>query len=216
MILSKAKHIIASQLSRVGSEYISDDGDDNTFDAVIAKANVSYDRPGHEYTLLTAYNSNIADGAIISGQGDEHFIPLKIDKPNTSGGSGQYIRGYLQQANASGDISLYINPANASKDVWGQPSGTDGTDWGWVIQKTGVYACFNRMEMRPESKPNTIGQIESAEYLVNVPWNVNASFTPIAECRFTDRNSKDWKVLDVDDKRHINQAYELRVVTDDR
>ena len=212
MILSRAKHTVASVLERLGSEYTSNG---NTFKAVIAKSQVSYDKPSHQYTLLAAHNANITNGKIITGQ-DECFIPTKIDKPNTSGGESQYIRGYLQQANASGDISLYINPANASKDVWGQPSGVEGTGWGWVIKKTGVYACFNRMEMRPENKADVIGQIESAEYLVNVPWNINASFTPIAECRFTDRNGTNWKILDIDNKKHINQAYELRVVTDDR
>jgi len=212
MILSRAKHIIAGSTQRHGSEYTSDG---NTFNAIIAKSQVSYDKPSQEYTLLAAYNADITNGATISGQ-DEYFIPTKIEKPNTSGGVEQYIRGYLQQANASGDISLYINPANASKDVWGQPSGTEGTNWGWVIKKTGVYVCFNRMEMRPENKADTVGQIESAEYLVNVAWNINASFTPIAECRFTDRNGTNWKILDVDDKKHINQSYELRVVTDDR
>jgi hypothetical protein len=70
--------------------------------------------------------------------------------------------------------------------------------------------------MRPDSKPDSVGQIDSAEYLMTIPWNVNASFTPIAECRFTDRNSDNWKILDVDNKTYINQSYVVRVVTDDR
>lgn len=215
MILSRAKHIIASQLERIGSEHTSSDGD--TFKAVIAKANVSYDRPSHEYTLLAAHNAVIADGKLITSEQGEYFIPTRLEKPNTSGGVDQYIRGYLQKANASGDISLYINPANASKDVWGEPSGVEGADWGWVIQKTGIDACFERMEMRPRNLSDTIGQVEEAEYLVTVPWaDVNASFTPIAECRFAGRNGQDWKVLDVDNKTYINQAYIMRVVTDSR
>ena len=214
MLLSKAKHIIASQLERVGTEYTS--GSD-TFNGVISKANVSYDKPSHEYTILVSYDASINDGKTISGEGN-YFVPTKIDRPNTSGGSEQYTRGYLQLANASGDISLYINPANASKDVWGEPTGTEGTDWSWVIQKTGIHACFERMEMRPRNtSDNAIGQIEEAEYLVTVPWvDLNASFTPIAECRFTDRNGDDWKVLDIDNKTYINQSYIMRVVTDDR
>jgi len=212
MILSKLKNVIASNLVRVGTEYTSAG---NTFKAVISKANVSYDKPGHEYTFLANYNASVTDGAIISGEGD-YFVPTNIDKPNTSGGTEQYIRGYLQKANASGDISSYVDAANASKDVWGEPIGAEGTDYGWIIQKTGIHACFNRLEMRPENESDSIGQIESAEYIVNVPWNINASFTPIPECRFTDRNDKKWKILDIDNKRHINQAYELRVITDDR
>ena len=212
MILSRAKHIVASTLERLGSEYISDG---NTFKAVIAKSQVSYDKPSHQYTLLSAHNADIADGKIITGQ-DEHFIPTKMEKPNTSGGKSQYTRGYLQQANASGDIKSFINPSNASKDVWGKPTEVEGTDWGWVIQKTGIYVCFERMEMRPRNT-DAIGQIEEAEYLVAISWaDVNASFTPIAECRLTDRHDNDWKVLDVDNKTYINQAYIMRVVTDDR
>jgi len=210
MNLTKIKNIIAGRLNKIGSDYISND---NTFKAVIVKANVSYDQPTQEFTLLAAYNASINDGYLIEGQGD-HFVPTKIDKPVTSGGNEQYIRGYLKQANASIDISTYIDPVNASKDVWGNPTGTDGTDWGWVIQKTGVWVNFEKMELRPSNE--RIGQVEDAEYLVSVPWSVNASFTPIAECRLTDRNSKDWKVLDIDDKSYINQAYLLRISTDAR
>lgn len=215
MILSRAKHIITSQINRIGSAYTSGDNNNNkTFKAIIAKANVSYDKPSHEYTLLAAYNASIDNGKIISGQ-DEHYIPTKIDKPNISGGATQYIRGYLQQANASGDLKSFIDPVNASKDAWDKPTGTEGIDWGWVTKKTGIYACFDRQEMRPRNS-DTIGQIEESEYLVSIPWNVNASYTPIAECRFTDRNGNDWKILDIDDKTYINQAYIMRIVTDDR
>lgn len=212
MILSRAKHIIASQVGRIGSSYTSGS---NTFKAVISKSQVSYDKPSHEYTLLATHDADISDGKIIIGQ-NEYFIPTKIEKPNMSGGESQYTRGYLQQANASGDIKSFIDPANASKDVWGKPTGTEGTDWGWVIQKTGIYVCFERMEMRPRNT-DAIGQIEEAEYLVAISWaDVNASFTPIAECRFTDRHDNDWKIVDVDNKTCINQAYIMRVVTDDR
>ena len=120
----------------------------------------------------------------------------------------------MKQANASIDIKTYVDPSNASKDEWDQPTGTDGTDWGWIIQKTTVYANFERMEMRPEHR--TIGQIENAEYLVTVPWSINASFTPIPECRITDRNGKNWKVLDVDNNTYITQSYILRVSDDAR
>ena len=138
----------------------------------------------------------------------------KIDKPIVSGGNAQYIRGYLKQANASINILTYIDPVNASKDAWGDPTGTEGTDWGWVIQKTGVWVNFEKLELRPDNR--RIGQIENAEYLVSVPWSINASFTPIAECKLTDRDSNDWKVLDVDNKSYINQAYLLRISTDAR
>lgn len=210
MNLSKAKTIITGKLKSVGSDYTSNS---NIFKAVIAKAQVSYDKPTMEFTLLANYNASIVDGYLIEGQG-EKFVPTKLDKPVTSDGNAQYTRGYLKQVNASIDISTYTDPTNASKDAWDQPSGTDGTDWGWVIQKTSVWVNFEKMEMRPDNEK--IGQIEDAEYLVAVPWSVNASFTPIAECRLTDRNSNTWKVLDVDNKSFINQAYLLRVGTDAR
>jgi len=210
MNLSKAKTIIAGKLKSIGSDYTSNS---NIFKAVIAKAQVSYDKPTMEFTLLANYNASIVDGYLIEGQG-EKFVPTKLDKPVTSDGNAQYTRGYLKQVNASIDISTYTDPTNASKDAWDQPSGTDGTDWGWVIQKTSVWVNFEKMEMRPDNEK--IGQIEDAEYLVAVPWSVNASFTPIAECRVTDRNSNTWKVLDVDNKSFINQAYLLRVGTDAR
>lgn len=211
MNLSKAKNIIAGRLNRnIGSEYTSNE---DTFKAVIAKSQVSYDKPSSEFTLLAAHNANITDGHLIEGHGDR-FIPTKFDRPVTSGGNAQYTRGYLKQANASIDISSYVDPANASKDAYGDPTGTDGTDWGWVVKKTGVWSNFERMEMRPDNE--RIGQIQNAEYLVTVPWSVNASFTPIAECRVADRNDRNWKVLDVDDKTFTLQSYIMRVGTDDR
>ena len=143
MILSKAKNIIASKVTRYGSSYTSNG---EAFKAIIAKSQVSYDKPSAEFTLLAAYGANVSNGYPIDGQGD-HFIPTKIDKPNMMGGA-QYLRGYLQQANASLDIKAYVDPVNASKDVWGDPVGVDGTDWRWVIKKTSVYASFERIEMR--------------------------------------------------------------------
>jgi len=209
-MLSKAKNIIAGKVTRFGSTYTSDSTE---FKAIIAKSQVSYDKPSPEFTLLAGYNADITDGYLIEGQ-DEHYIPTKIDRPNIMGGNAQYIRGYMKQANASIDIKSYIDPSNASKDVWDAPSGVDGTDWGWIIQKTSVYVNFEKMELRPENR--AIGQIESAEFMVTIPWNVNASFTPIAECRLTDRSGQNWKVLDVDNKSYINQAYLVRVGTDAR
>ena len=211
MNLSKTKNIIAGRLKRnIGSKYTSNT---NTFSAVIAKAQVSYDKPNPEFTLLAPHDADIPNGYLIEGHGDR-FVPTKIDKPITSDGNAQYTRGYLKQANASIDISTYTDPANASKDSWGDPTGTDGTDWGWIIGKTGIWSNFERMEMRPDNE--RIGQVEAAEYIVVVPWSVNASVTPVAECRLTDRNSKNWKVLDVDDKTNHLQSYIMRVGNDDR
>jgi len=211
MNLSKLKNIIAGKINgKIGSDYTSNG---ETFRAVISKSQVSYDKPSLEYTLLAAHDADITSGYLIEGQGD-HFVPAKIDKIVVYGGNEQYTRGYLRQANASIDISTYIDPVNASKDVWGDPTGVDGTGWGWVIQKTSVWVNFERMEMRPQNE--NIGQIENAEYLVTIPWSVNASFTPTPECRLTDRNSKYWKVLDVDDRSFINQSYLVRVSTDAR
>ena len=209
MNLTKLRNIVAGRLNRnIGSDYTSNG---ETFKAVVAKSQVSYDKPTLEFTLLAAYNASITDGYLIEGQGDK-FVPTKIDRPVTSDGNEQYTRGYLKQVNASIDISSYTDPTNASKDTWDEPTGTEGTDWGWIVQKTTAYANFERMEMRPDNEK--IGQIEDAEYLVTVPWNVNASFTPAAECRLTDMNSKHWKVLDVDNKTFVNQAYVMRVSTD--
>lgn len=210
MNLAKAKNIITGRLKKNGSDYVSNG---NTFKAVIAKAQVSFDKPTHDFTLLANHNASIVDGYLITGQSN-YFIPTKIDKPVISGGNAQYTRGYLKQANASLDILSYVDPSNASKDVWDEPSEVDGTDWGFIIKKTSVYASFERMEMRPDNE--RIGQIEDAEYLVTVPLSVNASFTPIAECRLTDRNGNNWKVLDVDNKTFNNQAYAMRVSTDAR
>lgn len=209
-MFSKAKNIIASKVTRYGSSYTSNG---ESFKAIVAKSQVSYDKPSMEFTLLAGYNVEISDGYLIEGQG-EHFVPTKLDRPNMIGGNAQYIRGYLKQANASIDIRTYIDPGNASKDEWGEPTGVDGTDHGWVIQKTGVFVNFERMEMRPENRD--IGQIENAEYLVTMPWSVNASFVPIPECRLSDRTGKNWRVLDIDDKTYINQAYIVRIGTDAR
>lgn len=208
-MLSKARNIIASKVTRYGTTYTSNSV---AFKAIIAKAQVSTDRPTTEFTLLAGHGAEITDGYSIDGNG-EHFIPTKLDRPNLMGNA-QYIRGYMRQANASVDIKSYVDPANASKDAWDQPSGTEGTDWGWVIKKTAVFVNFERMELRPEFR--AIGQVENAEYLVTIPWSVNASFTPIPECQLSDRNGRNWKVLDVDDKSFVNQAYVVRVGTDAR
>ena len=210
MGLSKLRNIIASKIQKKGSEYTCNG---KTIRALILKAQVSYDRPVPEYTLLAGYNASLTDGYLIEGQG-EHFIPTKTEKPNILNDNVQYIRGYCRNANASIDISSYTDPSNASKDTWDQPSGTEGTDWGWIIQKHSVWVNFERMEMRPQNE--RIGQIENAEYLVTIPWSVNASISLNPEYRITDRNSKNWKVLDVDDKTYLNQSYILRVSNDDR
>ena len=208
-MLSKARNIIASKVTRYGSTYTSNSVE---FKAIIAKAQVSTDRPTTEFTLLAGYGADISDGYSINGQG-EYFIPTKLDRPNLMGNS-QYIRGYMRQANASVDIKSYVDPSNASKDVWGEPTETDGTDWGWVIKKTSVFVNFERMEMRPEFRP--VGQIENAEYLVTIPWSVNASFTPVPECRMADIYGRNWRILDVDDKSCAGQAYVARIGTDAR
>lgn len=209
-MLSKARNIISSKLTRWGSTYTSNGTD---FKAVIAKANVSYDRPTPEFTLLAGHNADITDGCPIDGQ-DDHYVPTKLERPNMMGGNAQYIRGYLRQANASIDIKTYIDPANASRDAWDTPTGTDGTDWGWVKKKTSVWVSFERQEMRPDFR--NIGQIENAEYLVVIPWNVNASITPAPEDRLSDRHSRNWRILDIDDKTYQNQAYIARIGTDAR
>jgi len=209
-MLSKTGNIIASKLRRYGSTYTSNGAD---FKAIISKANVSYDRPTREFTLLSGYNADISDGCPIAGQ-DDHYIPTKLDRPNRVGGNVQYIRGYLRQANASIDVKTYVDPENASKDVWGSPTGSVGINWGWVTKKTAVWVSFERMEMKPDFR--NIGQIENAEYLVILPWNMNASFTPIPECRFSDRYGKNWRVLDIDDKTYNGQAYVARIGTDAR
>ena len=209
-MISMLKNIVASNVTRYGSAYTSNGAE---IKAIILKADVSVDKPTRDFTLLAGYNASIENGYLIEGQG-EHFVPTKIDLPNFLGGKDQYTRGYLKQANASVDIKSYVDPANASKDAWDSPTGTDGTDWGWVTQKTGIYVNFERRELRPDNQ--AIGQIEESEFLITIPRSVNASITPVAELRVSDRDGRNWKVLDVDDKTYLNQAYVVRVSSDAR
>ncbi len=210
MILSRAKHMIAGKLSRHGNVLIS--GSD-TFRGIIAKAEVSYDRPTDEYTLLAAYNATINSGEIITASVNR-YIPTKIEKPSADNME-VYQRGFAKIVNASGDLKVYVDPMNASTDGWDEPVGIDGTDYGWITKKTGVWANFLKITLNAEENIE-IGQIESAVFLVTIPRNVNASITPVAEHRFETRTGRKWKVEDVDDLVYLDQSYLLRVVPDER
>ena len=210
MILSRAKHIIAGQMSKHGNVLIS--GSD-TFKGIIAKAEVSYDRPTDEYTLLAAYNATINSGEIITDNGDRYIL-TKIEKPSADDMK-VYQRGFAKIVNASGDLKIYVDQMNASTDGWDEPTGIDGTDYGWITKKTGVWANFLKLSLNAEENQD-IGQIESAVFLVTIPRNVNASITPLAEHRFETRTGRKWKVEDVDDLVYLNHSYLLRVVPDER
>ena len=210
MILSKAKHIIAGQMAKHGNNLIS--GPD-TFNGIIAKAEVSYDRPTDEYTILAAYNATINSGEVITASADR-YIPTKIEKPSADN-MDIYQRGFAIKVNASGDLKEYIDPMNASTDGWDEPHGVEGIDYGWITKKTGVWANFLKLTLNADENQD-IGQIESAVFLVTIPRSVNASITPIAEHRFESRTGRKWKVEDVDDMIYSIHAYQLRVVPDER
>lgn len=204
MILSKAKHMIATKVRRIGTEYNS--GSSKTFYGALSKAN--QDMPRADFVMLAAYNASIDDGKVIY-KGANKYIPLQKEEPNFAENN-LYKKVFLKVANASGDLYHFdsISPASMSKwDV--APASQD-----WVKKKTSIHVHFEKVTLRAENR--AIGQIESADFVVLMPWSVNASFTPIAECRFTDRQGRSWKIEDVDDKTYFNQSYQLRVTQDDR
>lgn len=211
MILSKAKHAIKARINRYGSTYTS--GDDS-FTGILSKSDVARDLPRAEYTVYTAHDADVNNGEIITDSiNSERYVPLMAETPNLVDGN-LLKKLYLRCANASGDIKTFTDVLNASLDAWGEPIGTEGTDWGWIAQKHSVWANFERLSLKGETVD--IGAIEKAVFQIYVPWSVNASHTPIAEDRFTTTAGKDWKIEDVDMYTHENQAYVLRVSRDDR
>ena len=97
---------------------------------------------------------------------------LKIDIPNVVNVD-TYKRAYLKMANASGEFLRYVEQGNASTDVWDQPSGVEGTDFGYVQQVANVWVS---MEARGiGDKKTEIGQQETKTHYqaqaqkVNVP-----------------------------------------------
>lgn len=206
MILSKAKHMIASKIRRLGTQYSS--GSSKTFHGALSKSNVSQDMARADYVIMAAYNASIDDGKIIS-KGNKYYIPLQRDEPNFVENI-MYKKYFLKVANASGDLYHFDTVLQASKHIWDiAPASED-----WVKKKTGVFVNFEKLSLRVDNE--AIGQIESGDFILLMPWSVNASFTPTAECRFTDRQGRSWKIEDVDDKTYFNQAYQLRVSQDDR
>jgi len=206
MILSKAKRMISSKINRVGSEYTSGL---KTFKGVLTKANVSQDMPRSQFTLMVGYDAEFDDGKVII-DGSEYYLPVQVERPSVVGAAA-YQKLYLLRANASGDLSNYDYPSTASFNEWDVATGSTG----WIVKKTSVRVFFEKVSLRVENT-DAIGQVEAADFMVTMPWSVNASFTPVAECRFTDRHGRKWRIEDVDDKTHFNQAYQMRVSADDR
>jgi len=205
MLLSRARHVIGAKLRRIGSKY---DSGNYTFSGILMKSNVGQDLPRSDHTILAPHDAETDDGKIISREND-YYVPLQVDSPSLVGNNA-YKKFFLLKANASGDLYYYNQPSVASVDVWDVSTAS----MEWQIKKTSVFVNFEKISMRVQMAE--IGQVESGDFLVTMPWSVNASFTPIAECRFTDRLGRKWKVEDVDDKTYLNQSYLLRVSQDDR
>lgn len=205
MLLSKSKHMISTRIKKIGSEYNSGS---STFYGLLMKANVSQDLPRSDHVIYAAFNASVEDGELIS-RGNDYYIPLQTDIPNLVEGN-VYKKVFLRKVNASGDLKNYDYPAIASFDAWDVATGSTG----WIAKKTSVYANFERISLRADVEDT--GQVESADFLIMIPWSVNASHAPAVENRFTDRQDRNWKIEDVDDKTFFNQAYVLRVSADDR
>jgi len=206
MILSRAKHMIASKIKKIGSLHNS--GSLKTFYGVLSKANVAQDMPRVDHVIFTAFNASVDDGNVIS-KGKKYYIPLQVDEPNFMEND-VYKKIFLSKANASGDLYHFDQVLASVHSKWDiAPASED-----WAIKKTGVFVNFQKVSLRVEQE--VIGQIEAGDFMVLMPWSVNASYTPIAECRFTDRQGRKWKIEDVDDKTYYNQAYLIRVSQDDR
>ncbi len=205
MILSKSKNMISSRIKRAGSEYTSGL---KRFKGLLMKSNVSQDIPRAQFTLMLGFDAEYDDGKIIT-DGSENYVPLQVEKPSVTGAAA-YQKLYLMRANASGDLAHHDYPATASFGQWDIATGSTG----WLTKKTSVRVNFEKISLRVDTE--AIGQIEAGDFILTMPWGVNASFTPVAECRFTDRQGRKWKIEDVDDKTYFLQAYQMRVSADDR
>ena len=206
MILSRSKHMVSSKVKKMGSLYYS--GASNTFYAYLSKSNVSQDLPKADFVCYAAFNASIDAGKIIS-RNHKYYVPIQLDEPDFKENI-IYKKVFLSVANASGDLYHYDQIAASLTDQWDvAPASQD-----WKIKKTSVHVNFEKVSLRADNQ--NIGQIERGDFMVLMPWSVNASFTPVAECRFTDRQGRAWKIEDVDDKSYVNQAYLLRVSQDDR
>jgi len=205
MNLSKVKHIISSKIKLKGSIYYS--GSSKTFYGIISKATQEF--PRSDFLILTSFNASIDDGKLIS-KGSNYFVPLQIDIPNIMENT-VYKKVFMNQANASGDLYHYDEINASEMDEWDvAPASMD-----WVKKKTGVYVNFQNLSLSAEYNQQ-VGRIGMGDFLIFMPWSVNASYTPISECRFIDRNGRRWKIEDVDDKTYFNQCYMMRVSQDDR
>ena len=210
-VLTKAKHILCRAVRQHASRVYS--GND-AVDAIILKSNANQDVPNLQYTLMAGYNATVTDGAVVRTASNDRFVMTQIDRPDIENGA-VYTRGYLRQVNASGAFCEFVEQASASKDVWGGGSGVEGTDYGWVARANGVHVSFdNTGGLR--GKFESIGQVERGAYTVFAPWSVNASFTPVADCRFVLTDGTKMRVEDVDPYTHRLQAYRCRMSLDER
>ena len=208
MILSDAKNVLKDRISRYGSTLTS--GAD--FKAILTRGNVSYDRPTSEFVAMAPYDATIDDGQVITGPNGNRFVPTMIDNGNI--GTDMYRRVYMRRANASGDFKQYVDPVNASKDAWDQPTGSLDIDYGWVTRKSSAWACFESRSLS-QSGLTDAGAVSEAVFHVFVPWSVNASYTPAMGGRFVDRNGAAWRIEGVDSMTHQGQAYVVRMSPDE-
>jgi len=214
MGFSKAKNKIKSKIRKIGTKFKTGEYND-TFYGVLLKANINADLPRSEYVIFTSYDSDINDGELIENSDNENkYIPLRIDAQDLIS-QDIYRKAYLRQINASGDIKHYLDPSTASKDTWDVPTGTENTDYGWVTKKTSVYVNFEKISLR-EQINSQVGDIETPEFFMFMPFSVNASHTPIAGDRFVTTSGDEWKMQSVDPYSYELQAYMARVIKDDR
>jgi len=209
MILSKMRGFMVSSIKRHGTSYTSS-GD--TFNAILMKADVNQDMPRLDYTILAGYNATLHNGRMIAGDG-RHHIPLRIDEPSVVDTS-TYRRVYMKLANASGAFKRYVEQSNASTDKWDQPSGVEGTDYGWVDQATNVWISMEPRTMG--DKKTDIGQQEHTPVDGYIPMSVLGDYIPAAGDRFVDQDDREWRVEDVDGFSYDQQAYKVKLSSDER
>ena len=208
--LSRARSILRRKLNIHGSRIYS--GSD-ALNGIILKSNANQDVPRSEFTLLCSHNATVNDGQVLIDADTRKFVPLMVDRPNLHDDS-IYTRGYLRLVNASGSFYRYHDQVSASKDLWGRDTGTEGTDYGWVAEKTSIWVSFENMGLKAPIEP--IGQVEKAVCNLFVPWSINASLTPVSEDRFMEKDGTEWRVEDVDLHTYENQAYWCRISRDER
>lgn len=208
--MSSSRSIIRRKINTHGSRLSSGS---ESLNGIILKSQSNQDVPRTEFTLLCSHNATVNDGQMLVDADSRKFIPLQIDRPNLHDDS-VYTRGYLRLVNASGSFSRYHNQPSASRDTWGNASGVEGTDYGWVVQKSRMWVSIEMLGLKAPLEP--IGQMEKAVCNLFVPWSVNSSIVPRTEDRFTEKGGEKWRVEDVDPFTYKDQAFHCRITRDER